>query len=232
MDGSQGMAPLTPTGPYPQPRGAPSLLLGQADAECTAHTRVRLGEMPPLLQSGSCGWSVMETTPNHSVGLLLSTQNVLHVHCCWTRPRTFPAHPTEAQVNLRHRGLAFPSGAAFNDLTSLLQQILLKDVQNCFHLLWAQIIYLNKVRTFLVLNWLLSHNSKTLYIFRFNTGKSKLCDIQVAQGHGLDSVTVSPCCWQRFRALPWPGLKAVGIIFHIMHDKLWNNNHDTTVQQK
>lgn len=51
-------------------------------------------------------------------------------------------------------------------------------------------IDLNKVRTFLVLNWLLSHNSKTLYIFRFNTGKSKLCDIQVAQGHGL---TPSPC---------------------------------------
>lgn len=31
--------------------------------------------------------------------------------------------------------------------------------------------------------------------------------------------------------MQWPGLKAVGVVLHIMRDKR-HNNHDTTVQQK
>lgn len=84
----------------------------------------------------------------------------------------------------------------------------------------------------MVLNWLPSqNNSKTLYIFRFNTGKSKVSDSWVAQGHTPDSLTVNLLLGEGQGALQLPGLKAVGVILHIMHDK-WHNNHDTTFQQK
>lgn len=134
MDGKSGHGALTPTRPHPQPRGAPSLLLGQAGAECTAHTCTvgRNASPPPLgflwmVRDGNytkpfCGASA-EHSERSSRSLLLNKA-----------PHP-PAHPTVTQVSVRHRGLAFPSGAAFNDLTSLLRQILLKDVQNRCHLL-------------------------------------------------------------------------------------------------
>lgn len=58
-----------------------------------------------------------------------------------------------------------------------------------------------------------------------------MSDSWVAQGHTPDSLTVNLLLGEGQGALQLPGLKAVGVILHIMHDK-WHNNHDTTFQQK